>query len=32
MPVIMIAFPTTQQDAVRARALQPLRTLAALMY
>jgi hypothetical protein len=32
MPVIMIAFPTTQQDAAQAHALQPLHTLAALMY
>jgi hypothetical protein len=32
MPVIIIAFPTTQQDAGRARTLQPLHILAVLMY
>jgi len=28
----MTAFPTEQQNAARAHALQPLHTLAALMY
>jgi hypothetical protein len=32
VPIIMTAFPTEQQDAARAHALQPLHTLAALVY
>jgi hypothetical protein len=32
VPVIMTAFPTTPQDALRVRALQLLHILAALMY